>query len=80
MRPGKDMRVTVKLFANFRIDRFKEEDRDYPGPATVADVIAELGIPDPEVGIIFINGRHAARDTVLAEGDALSLFPLVGGG
>ena len=74
------MRVKVKLFANFRIDRFKVSDRDYPGPVTVADIITELCIPEPEVGIIFINGRHAKTDTILTEGDALSLFPLVGGG
>ena len=74
------MRVKVKLFANFRVDRFKESHRDYPVPVTVADIIAELCIPEPEVGIIFINGRHAKTDTVLTEGDALSLFPLVGGG
>ena len=74
------MRVKVKLFANFRIDRFKESDRDYPAPVTVANIIAELCIPEPEVGIIFINGRHAPIDQVLTEGDVLSLFPLVGGG
>lgn len=74
------MRVKVKLFANFRINRFKESDRDYPEPVRVADIIAELCIPEPEVGIIFINGRHATMDRTLQEGDALSLFPLVGGG
>lgn len=74
------MRVKIKLFANFRVDRFKESHRDYPAPVTVADIIAELCIPEPEVGIIFINGRHAKTGTILMEGDALSLFPLVGGG
>jgi sulfur-carrier protein len=74
------MQVTVRLFAGFRINRFKEETRQYDAPVTVKQVIAELGIPEAEVGIIFINGRNASIDQTLAEGDALSLFPLVGGG
>ncbi len=74
------MQITVKLFANFRINRFKEETREYPGPVRVRDIVTDLGIPEPEVGIIFINGRGARRDQALAEGDSLSLFPLVGGG
>jgi len=74
------MRVKVKLFANFRVDRFKVSYRDYPVPVTVADIITELCIPEPEVGIIFINNRHAAMDAILTEGDALALFPLLGGG
>jgi sulfur-carrier protein len=74
------MRVTVRLFANFRIGRFKEETREYQATATVRHIVDDLGIPDAEVGIIFINGRSAVMDQVLAEGDTLSLFPLVGGG
>lgn len=74
------MRVTVKLFANFRINRFKQETRAYDSKMTVGAIIEELGIPDSEVGIIFINGRNASRDRVPEDGDTLSLFPLVGGG
>lgn len=74
------MRVAIRLFANFRMGRFKEETREYGEAPTVKQVIAELGIPEAEVGIIFINGRNASIDQALAEGDALSLFPLVGGG
>ncbi|MDD3620209.1 MAG: MoaD/ThiS family protein [Desulfobulbaceae bacterium] len=74
------MQVTVRLFAGFRIGRFKEETRQYDAPVTVKQIVTELGIPEAEVGIIFINGRNASIDQALAEGDALSLFPLVGGG
>jgi len=74
------MRITVRLFANFRMDRFKEEIREYPPTLTVGEIVSELGIPEPEVGIIFINGRNASLETSLGEGDTLSLFPLVGGG
>ena len=74
------MRITVKLFANFRAERFKEEVREYPSAVTVGEIVSELGIPAPEVGIIFINGRNALLETYPADGDTLSIFPLVGGG
>jgi len=74
------MRITVKLFANFRVNRFKEGVREYPDNALVKDIIRDLDIPEPEVGIIFINGRNRSKDDILADGDTLSLFPLVGGG
>ena len=74
------MRIKVKLFANFRINRFKEGLREYSDTVKVRDIVSELDIPEPEVGIIFINGRNASIDQVLAEGDTLSIFPLVGGG
>ena len=74
------MRVIVKLFANFRVDRFKEGQREYPENTLVKDIIRDLDIPETEVGIIFINGRNGTGDNILTEGDTLSLFPLVGGG
>ena len=74
------MQITVKLFANFRVNRFKEGTREYQDQTRVRDIVSELEIPEPEVGIIFINGRNASLDRVLSEGDTLSLFPLVGGG
>lgn len=74
------MRVTIRLFANFRIGRCKQETREYDSTVTVRHIVGELGIPDAEVGIIFINGLSGGMDQALAEGDTLSLFPLVGGG
>ena len=74
------MQVTVKLFASFRTDRTPIEIRDYPDGTTVADVVAEKGIPVGELGIMLINSRHVHLDRVLAEGDILAIFPLLGGG
>jgi len=74
------MLITVKLFATFRQGRFKEDRRDIPAGATVADVLASLAITPPEVGMVFVRGRHAEIDRPLADGDVVSLFPLVGGG
>lgn len=74
------MRITVKLFATFRENRFKEARRDYPPGTTVADVVTDLGIDHGLIGMIFIHGRAAEFDRVLKEDDVLALFPLLGGG
>ncbi|MEN8189639.1 MAG: MoaD/ThiS family protein [Thermodesulfobacteriota bacterium] len=74
------MQVTVKLFAYFRDNRFKEEGREYPKNTTVTDVVNELGIVADEIGITMINSRHCDQDAALKEGDILAIFPVVGGG
>jgi len=52
---------------------------ELPEGTTVADLIAQLGLPD-EPRIVFIGGRHAPEDTVLSDGDRLAIFPPVAGG
>jgi len=74
------MKVTVKLFATFRVGRFKVEERDYPPGTNCRGIIADVGLTEQELGIVLVNGRHAPLDARLEEGDTLSLFPLVGGG
>jgi molybdopterin synthase sulfur carrier subunit len=74
------MKVTIKLFASFRAGRFEIEARDYPSGTTVADVADSLNLPQSELGIMMINNRHVKLERVLEEGDALALFPLLGGG
>lgn len=72
--------ITVKLFASFRIGRFDREVREYPQGTLVGDVIRELGIPAAEAGILLLNFVHVNLQQPLADGDVLSIFPLVGGG
>ena len=74
------MQVAVKLFAHFRNNRFKKEVRTIAPGVTVGAIDTELSIAEEEVGVVLINGRHGSLDQALAEGDILSLFPLVGGG
>jgi molybdopterin converting factor small subunit len=74
------MQITVKLFAMFRSGRFKAEAREYPAGTPCRQVVLDLGIPEAELGIVLVNGRHAALGQEMNEGDTLSLFPLVGGG
>lgn len=74
------MKITVKLFASFRIGRFSIEEREYPDGTIVAAIVAELELPDSELGIMMVNSRHVRPDHELKEGDTLALFPLLGGG
>ena len=74
------MRVTIKLFANFRNDRFIKEVQTIAPDSTVGAIVSELALTEEEVGVILINGRHSNLEQPLTEGDILSLFPLVGGG
>lgn len=73
------MRITVRLFASFRAGRFREKVLEIQDEARVREVVADLGLPSA-CGILLVNDRHAALDDVLREGDALHLFPPVGGG
>jgi len=74
------MKVKVKLFASFQTGRFEAEVREYPEPTTIGRVLAELNIPEPEVGILLLNAVHAKPQQALKDGDVLAIFPLVGGG
>lgn len=74
------MTVTVKLFASFRTDRFAIQAGEYPDGTTVSDIVAMLGIPVNELGIMMVNSRHVKLDRSLEDGDTLALFPLLGGG
>jgi len=52
---------------------------DVADGATVGALIAGLGLPDV-TRVVFVNGRHAAADQPLCDGDRLGVFPQIGGG
>jgi sulfur carrier protein ThiS len=74
------MTVTIQLVGVFRSGRFNEADREYPAATRVQEVIVELGIPRPLLGIVLINGIHAGIEDILSDGDTLCLLPLIDGG
>jgi len=74
------MRVTVKLFATFRKGRFDVDVREVPPGTTVSRIAEEAALPEKEIGIVLVNGRHTGLSRVLSDGDTLAIFPLVGGG
>jgi molybdopterin synthase sulfur carrier subunit len=74
------MEITVKLFASLREGRFKEQKQQQADGTTILNVVDQLNIPYSELGIIFLNGKHAQLETELKTGDVLAIFPPVGGG
>ncbi len=74
------MQITVKLFAYFRDNRFKEQLADYPEGTTVEEIIRSLGIKPDEVGVTMINSRHCELQQKPVAGDQLAIFPMIGGG
>lgn len=74
------MNVTIKLVGIFQIGRFKEALREYPSGTRAQDVVDELGIPAPLLGIVLINDIHASAGDTLKNGDTLCLLPLIDGG
>jgi len=74
------MQVTVKLFAYFRDNRFKESVIAFSTDTTPEKVIGLLGIDPDEVGVIMVNNRHAQPDRKLRDNDVLAVFPKIGGG
>jgi sulfur carrier protein len=59
------------------------EAREVPAPATVADLLARIGLDTRKVAVeqnLEIVPRSAYAETALAEGDALEIVHFIGGG
>ena len=74
------MKITVKLFAFFRQDRFTVQEMNTDQISKVSDVLDWLDIVVEEVGVTLINSKHCHIETPLQEGDVLAIFPVIGGG
>ena len=75
--------VNVKLFAALRREGDPPQGElpvELPAGATVADLVARLGIAAGDVGVIAVNGAVKAAATRLAAGDKVALFPPIAGG
>ena len=73
--------IQLKLFATF-LEKMPANADLFPVAegTTVANLADLIGIDPTDAKLIFINGRKAALDSVLVEGDRVGLFPPVGGG
>ncbi len=74
------MQIKVKLIGAFRVDRFKEQDGEYPAGITAEKIIEQLHIPRRALGTVLINGVHSRIDDIVNEGDTIALLPILGGG
>lgn len=77
------MTVTVRLYATLRNlvpDGRKPIELTLPEGATVADVVARLGIPPGTVRKVFVGGVAQEDSYILEPGDELAIFPPIAGG
>ncbi|MCL1803866.1 MAG: MoaD/ThiS family protein [Eubacteriaceae bacterium] len=72
--------IEVRLFASFRAGREKIILLDASIYKTASDILFSLDIPEDEVAILLINGRHSKAYDTVKDGDIVALFPPVGGG
>jgi len=76
------MRVTVTVFGELR--RYLPDGDtvqvEVPEGATVADVLAHVGIPADQVWMSAVNDTVVKPDHRLSPGDHLEVFHPVGGG
>ena len=75
------VQIHLKLYATLRkfLPGHGDEINIEPG-SSVRDILNQLGIPNTEAKLIFINGKRGPIDTILKGGERLGIFPPVGGG
>ncbi len=78
----KTILVTVKFFATLREYGPIKEILKIPENSKVKLLFDKYKIPkDERRAIILVNGRpHNKLDTILKDGDLISIFPPIGGG
>jgi sulfur carrier protein ThiS len=74
------MIITVKLFASYRVGRFKERGMEFPAGTPAQQIIETLAIPHSASSIVLVNGNRVALNHPLQDGDTLTLLPLIAGG
>jgi molybdopterin converting factor small subunit len=75
----------VRIKANLGIARYMpgertEFDVEIEAPERVGTLLSRLNVPEGAVALILVNQEKADADTALADGDVLSLLPLIVGG
>jgi molybdopterin converting factor small subunit len=79
------VKVTVRLFATFRdfLPQHAVQSAlhvDVNAPETVQALLTALHVPEDLPKIVLVNGKYASDDSLLTEGDVVSVFPpLIGG-
>jgi len=74
------MKIEMRLFATLREGRGKVIPMEVPEGTAVVTLIDSLNILHGDIAILLVNGRDAALERILLDGDAVSVFPPVGGG
>jgi sulfur-carrier protein len=74
------MDIEVELFATLRQGRFRRRRLAVPPGSTLDDICRLLGIGPQETAFVTVNGTMVTRQHPVKSGDAVGLFPALGGG
>ena len=79
------MKISVKLFASLgeyapEGESAKPFSCEIEPESTIKDLVDQLGIPEGEARLLFVNGRTRKKDATLQPGDEVGIFPPIGGG
>ena len=75
------MKVRIQLMGGLKAKAPPENVLELADGASISGALDGLDIAGSQVQVVMHNGRpQANRDTVLAEGDELTVIPLAGGG
>ena len=83
MTSGSPGAMTVRVKVGRGLERFVSQtdlEMRVPTGTRIRDIIDMLCIPQGEVTIISRNGALAGKEDALQDGDALRLYPPIGGG
>ena len=72
--------MSIKIIAGAWAKRYNiagETEVEIKSDANIADALAGLPIKPNEIGMVSLNDKAAARETVLQEGDKLEIFPVI---
>jgi molybdopterin synthase sulfur carrier subunit len=73
--------ISIKLFATLRTYTPEQSDSFPVRPGTmIRDLIEQLGVPEEEVKLIFVDGIKGELTSPLKGGERVGIFPPVGGG
>ncbi len=77
------MKIHLKCFATLAegdtCDFRESTQNEITEGETVNALVERLGLPKKDIKIIFVNNKVAGFDTVLKDGDQVTLSPPVGG-
>ena len=74
--------IHIKLFATLNkfLPKDSHETMEIQPGTTVRNLVSQLGIPESEAKLIFVNGKKGSLTTMLQGGERVGIFPPVGGG
>ena len=78
------MNIEIRLVGRLKEYRDRQDPLEVSDGATITDVLAVIGIPEDEAGMVAVNGTSVSRkdrpSRVLEGGDSMTVLAPVHGG